>query len=117
MRSLNVAFCPILRQAVGADNDAHSSDEVPYPSQFSSPLIHAAVASPPLTSPKISPQPAAAVASARANHSIKSAAPLEPLKIDPTAGYYFVPNTSPQPRPSPQPRGAHNPPTIVSGVR
>lgn len=104
--------CCDLHQALGAENDSHSSDEVPYPSQYNSPLIHAAVASPPLTSPKISPQPAA-VTNTRTNHPTKNMVPLEPLKIDPTAGYYYLPNTSPQSRPSPQPRVVHSTPTMV----
>lgn len=44
-------------QSLNLENDAHSNDEVPYPPQYTSPLLHGAVASPPLGSPKISPQP------------------------------------------------------------
>ncbi len=52
---------------------------------------------------------------------MKNLAPLEPLKIDPPAGYYYMPNTSPQSRPalavqspSPQPRIVHATPALVS---
>lgn len=139
-------------QAIGSENDNHSNDEVPYPPQYSSPLIHGAVASPPLCSPKVSPQPIVIGANnsrvsflkyytnliwhvsqhspnlvpwlfLQVSHPVKSMVPLEPLKIDPTAGYYYLPNTSPQSRPalavqspSPQPRAVHNTPSIVSST-
>ena len=60
----------------------------------------------------ISPQPPST--NARPTHPMKNMVPLEPLKIDPTAAYYYLPNTSPQPRPSPQPRVVHNTPSMVS---
>lgn len=44
-------------QALNSENDNQSSDEVSYPPQYSSPLLHGTVASPPLVSPKISTQP------------------------------------------------------------
>lgn len=54
--------------------------------------------------------------------NVKNIGPLEPLKIDPAAGFYFIQNTSPQSRPglsvqspSPQARVVHTS-TLVSWI-
>lgn len=137
-------------QTLNAESDSHSNDEVPYPPQYTSPLLHGAVASPPLGSPKISPQPIVTGANnsrvrttrlpflgsvsrfgrlslnfdacvKQVAHPMKSMGPLEPLKIDSPAGFYYLQNISPQSRaalavqsPSPQPRVIHTTPTLVS---
>lgn len=54
-------------------------------------------------------------------HPLKNMVPLEPLRIDPPAGYFYMPNTSPSARPaiavqspSPQPRVVHPTSSLVS---
>ncbi|XP_065210776.1 protein split ends isoform X2 [Planococcus citri] len=113
-----------IMQSLNLENDTHSNDEVPYPPQYTSPLLHGTVASPPLGSPKISPQPIVSGASnTRVAHPLKNMVPLEPLRIDPPSGYFYMPNTSPSSRPavpvqspSPQPRVVHSTSTMGSNI-